>query len=209
MKNKLKLVFLVMSLLLVAGKTSSAQGSLLKKIRNRAEDEVVKGIFSDTKKSNEPTYQQTRSDPSAGNTRGGGLTHTAPNVPANIADAGMAFKDESYKEARYSVRQAILGIEMEIGQNILDGLPQTVKGLEADPEEDKVASMSIGFVGLTIERIYRRGDQQLKITVGNDAALLSSVNLYMSSASYSCTEDQNHKQLKFKGYPGINGGFYN
>ena len=69
---------------------------------------------------------------------------------------------------------------------------------------DNVASGSIGFVGLIIERMYRGNDQQLKVTVGNDAALLTSVNMYLSSGSYaSSTEEQNHKQLKFKEYRGV------
>ena len=205
MKKNLKFVYLPLAFFLMSGQISSAKGSLLKKLKNRTEDEVVKGIFGDSKKSNEPTstYQQTTSETEGGNTRGGGLTNTAPNVPANIADAGNSFRSENYSEARYAVRQAILGIEMEIGQNILDGLPQSVKGLEAVSEEDKVSSMSIGFVGLTIERIYRGGDQQLKLTVGNDAAMLSAVNMYMGSAGYASSEDQNHKQVKFKGYTGI------
>jgi hypothetical protein len=93
---------------------------------------------------------------------------------------------------------------MEIGRNILDGLPETVKGLDKVPENDNVASMSIGFVGLVIERVYRGNDQQLKITLGNDAAILSSANLYLTSGTYATTaEDQNHKQVKFKGYRGV------
>ncbi len=203
MKKNMKLAFIAIILAFVGGQTISAQGSLLKKLKSRAEDEVVKGVFGDSKKSDEPAYEQTKSDASPGNIRGEGLTQTVPNVPENISDAGTAFKARSYSEARNSVRQAILGIEMEIGQNILDGLPQTVKGLDMVSDEDKVSSTSMGFVGLTIERVYRGGDQEMKITVGNDATLLSSVNMYMSTAVYSSSTDQNHKQVKFKGYTGI------
>ena len=72
------------------------------------------------------------------------------------------------------------------------------------PENDNVSSMSIGFVGLLIERVYRAGDQQLKITVGNDAAMLSSVNMYLSSGAYaSNTEDHDHKQVKFQDHQGV------
>ncbi len=58
---------------------------------------------------------------------------------------------------------------MEIGQKILDDLPKTVKGLEMIADEDKVESTSIGFAGLTIERVYRTGDQQLRVAIGNNA----------------------------------------
>ena len=196
------LVF-VLVLILLSGQQSAAQ-SFLNKFKNRAEDEIINDIFGEKKKTESASYEQTSSGPGAENTRGGGLTHTAPDVAENISNAESAFKQGSYTEARYAVRQAILGVELEIGQNILEGFPETVKGLKTVPENDNVASMSIGFVGLIIERVYRGNDQQLKVTVGNDAAMLSAVNMYLTSGAYgSSAEDQNHKQVKFKEYRGV------
>ena len=190
-------------LILYSGQQSAAQ-SFLKKLKERAEDEIINDVFGEKKQNENASHQPTRSSSVATNTRGAGLTHTAPDVVENINNAGSAFKEGSYTEARYAVRQAILGLEMEIGQHILEGFPETVRGLETVPEYDKVSSMSIGFVGLLIERVYRANDRQLKITVGNDAAMLSSVNMYLTSGAYaSTTEDPNHKQVKFKEYPGI------
>jgi hypothetical protein len=192
-----------MVLILLSGQLATGQ-SLLRKLKQRAEDEIVNDVFGDKKKDENATLQQTNSNSGSGNTRGGGLTNTAPDVAENISNAESAFKQGSYTEARYAVRQAILGIEMEIGQNILDGFPETVKGLNTVPENDNVASMSIGFVGLVIERVYRKNDQQLKVTVGNDAAMLSAVNMYLTSGAYSSTgDDQDHKQVKFKDYRGV------
>ncbi len=190
-------------LILLTGQQTTAQ-SFLKKLKQRAEDEIINDVFGEKKKTESASFQQTSSSSGAKNTRGGGLTHTAPDVSDNISNAESAFKQGSYTEARYAVRQAILGIEMEIGQNILEGFPVTVKGLKTVPEDDNVASMSIGFVGLIIERVYRGNDQQLKVTVGNDAVMLSSVNMYLTSGAYASTaEDQNHKQVKFKDYRGV------
>ena len=68
----------------------------------------------------------------------------------------------------------------------------------------RLSRASIGFVGLIIERVYRGNDQQLKVTVGNDAVMLTSVNMYLTSGAYaSSAEDQNHKQVKFKDYRGV------
>jgi hypothetical protein len=196
---------LVLGLVLVflTGQQTTAQ-SFLKKLKQRAEDEIINDVFGENKKTENASFQQTSSASGAKNTRGGGLTHTAPDVAYNISNAESAFKQGSYTEARYAVRQAILGLEMEIGQNILEGFPVTVKGLQMVPENDNVTSMSIGFVGLIIERVYRGNDQQLKVTVGNDAVMLSSVNMYLTSGTYASTaEDQNHKQVKFKDYRGV------
>ena len=200
----MRLKFILLGLMIFAVEASFAQAGLLRKMKERAEDEVVQGVFGDKKKKTaEPSLQQTTSESQPSNNRGGGLTNTPPNVPANIADAGSFFSSGDYRESRYAVRQAILGIEMEIGQNVLDGLPRSVGGLAMSANEDKVESMSIGFVGLTIERVYRQGDQQLKITIGNNAALLSGVTMYMSSAEYASSTDQDHKQVNLKGHPGI------
>ena len=190
-------------LVMLCGQQARAQ-SLLRKLKQRAEDEIVNDVFGGEKKTENASYQQTSAGSGAENTRGGGLTYTAPDVAENISNAESAFKQGSYSEARYAVRQAILGIEMEIGQNILEGFPETVKGLKTVPEDDNVASMSIGFVGLIIERVYRGNDQQLKVTVGNDAAMLSAVNMYLTSGAYATSaDDQNHKQVKFKEYRGV------
>jgi hypothetical protein len=192
-----------LALILFAGAQADAQ-SFLKKLKERAEDEIINDVFGDSKKSGDASVQQTNSSSGARNTRGGGLTHTAPDVVDNINDAASAFNNGSYTESRYAVRQAILGIEMEIGQHILDGFPESVNGLRTVPEQDKVSSMSIGFVGLVIERVYREKDQQLTVTVGNDAAMLSAANMYLTSGAYASTaEDPNHKQVKFKDHRGV------
>ena len=208
MKLSLK-SFLPLLLLLLCSGQAEAQGRLLKKIQERAEDEVVNSIFGEKKKStdqeNETTtsgLEQSGSESSLTNTRGG-LNTTPPDVMKNISSAGSEYGSGNYREAKNAVRQAILGVEMEIGRNILDGLPAKVKDLGRVPEEDRVTSMSIGFVGLTIERTYRGGDQQLKVTIGNDAALLSAVNLYLSSGSYQSSEDTGQKQVTYKGHQGL------
>jgi hypothetical protein len=196
-------LILALVLILLTGQQIAAQ-SFLNKFRNRAEDEIIDDIFGGKKKTDDASSQQTNSNSTTQNTRGEGLTYTAPDVVANIGNAESAFKQGSYTEARYAVRQAILGVEMEIGQNILEGFPETVMGLNTVPENDKVSSMSIGFVGLIIERVYRGNDRQLKVTVGNDAAMLSAVNMYLTSGAYASTaEEQNHKQVNFKDYRGV------
>jgi len=131
------------------------------------------------------------------------LVTTPPDVKENIANAETAYKDKNYVDARYSIRQAILGVEMEIGHNILEDFPGSVKGLNTVPEEDKVTSGGIGFSGLTIERMYRATDQELRITVANDAILLASVNMYLSSGAYATSTEENQKRVTFKGYRGV------
>ena len=98
-------------LILLTGQPSAAQ-SFLKKLKQRAEDEIIDDVFGEKKKNENAGFQQTSSASGAKNTRGEGLTHTVPDVADNISTAKEAFQQGSYTEARYAVRQAILGIEM-------------------------------------------------------------------------------------------------
>ncbi len=192
-------------LLMLSGQVAHSQ-RLLRKIQSKTEDKIVEKIFKeDEKKTQDNSSQGSNSstDPSMTNTRGGGLTSTPPDVKENIKKAETAFAGKNYGQARYAVRQAMMGVEMEIGRNILDGLPEKVEGLAKDPTQDNVTSGNIGFVGLTIERVYQNNDQELKLTIGNDAALLTGINMYLNAGGTTSSADQNHKQVTFKGYRGV------
>ena len=100
-------LFMAMVLIFLSGQQSSAQ-SLLKRLKQKAEDGIVNEVFGEEKKTESASFQQTSSSSNVENTRGGGLTNTAPDVAENISNAESAFNQGSYSEARYSVRQAIL-----------------------------------------------------------------------------------------------------
>ena len=197
MKKLFILSGIILILLAVTGFQVYSQG-VLKKIKDKAGDKVVEGIFG---KEKEPETNTGTSDQgsSVTNKGGAGLSNTAPDVKQNISDAESAYKNNNYTEARNAIRQALLGVEMEMGKKVLEDLPNSVNGLNKVGEEDKVTSASIGFVGLVIERVYRNNDKELKFTVGNDAALLSPVNM----GAYVASTDQNQKQVKLKGYNGV------
>jgi hypothetical protein len=196
------LISLVLVLLFSAGQLSYSQG-VLKKLKEKAEEQVIDKVLGEDKETEEVTTEESSSSSSMSNVRGGGLVTTPPDVMENIASAETAYSDKNYSDARYFVRQAMLGVEMEIGQNILEDFPESVKGLNTVPDEDKVTSGGIGFSGLTIERVYRSSDQELKVTVANDAIMLASVNMYLSSSAYAASTEENQKRVTFKGYRGI------
>ena len=139
------------------------------------------------------------------NKGGAGLISTPPDVNQNLADADVAYKSGSYGEARYAIQQAMLGVEMEIGQKVLKSLPEKVSGLPIVADEDQVTSTGYGWAGLTIQRVYRNDDKELKATIANNAAMMSAVNLYLASGGYqqSTGGQQNWKQTKVKGNKAI------
>lgn len=139
------------------------------------------------------------------NKGGGGLVTTPPDVKANLTDAEAAFKTNSYADARYAVQQAMLGVEMEIGNKVLKSLPETVSGLPFQKEQDQVTSTGWGWVGLTIQREYLKDDKQLRTTIANNSAWMSGINMYLANGGYSQSTggEQNWKQTKVKGHKAI------
>lgn len=206
MKKTWMIFCLVLSMVVFTAQQANAQ-SFIKKVKEKAEKDAINKIFGTEEKNQTETPQgetpQTETSDRPANTKGGGLGATAPDVLENISDAEGAFGDKMYSDARFAVRQAILGIELEIGKEVLKGLPEKVEGLDFVKEEDMVTSSGIGFVGLVIERVYRKDDQQFDVTIGNDAGMLSAANMYLAAGNYATTADQNHKQTKFKGYRAV------
>jgi hypothetical protein len=139
------------------------------------------------------------------NKGGGGLVTTPPDVKQNLSDAESAFKGTNYGEARYAVQQAMLGVEMEIGNKVLKSLPETVSALPKVAEADKVTSTGWGWAGLTIQREYLKGDKQLRTTIANNSAWMASVNMYLANGGYAqqTNGQQNWKQIKVKGHRAI------
>jgi hypothetical protein len=203
MKKLLVLSGIFLVLFFMTGQSGYSQG-VLKKIKDKSEDKIVDKIFGEDKSTETKTESSGQgSSSTVTNKGGGGLSNTAPDVKQSISDAETAYKSKDYTDARYSIRQALLGIEMEMGKKVLEGLPASVNGLKKVDDEDRVTSASVGFVGLIIERVYRNDDKELRFTVGNDAALLAPANMYLNGAYVASTDDQNQKQVKFRDYRGV------
>lgn len=210
---------LLMGIAVTLGLSLQAQG-LAGKLKQKAEQAAEKAL---EKKAKEKTGIKTEDSNSSGNSNssnssnssnnsnrpsnkgGGGLVTAPPDVKQNLTDAESSFKTSSYGEARYAVQQAMLGVEMEIGNKVLKSLPETILGLPSQPQADQVTSTGWGWAGLTIQREYQKDDKQLRTTIANNAAWMSAVNIYLSNGGYSqqTNGEQNWKQIKVKGYRAV------
>ncbi len=137
--------------------------------------------------------------------KGGGLVSTPPDVNKNLADAEAAFQSRKYGQARYAVQQAMLGVEMQIGEKVLKSLPESVEGMAKVEEEDQLTATGYGWAGLTIKRVYRDGDRQLTANVANNSGLMAGVNMMMANSGYaqSTGGQQNWKQTSVKGHKAV------
>ena len=188
-----------------------ASGQILDRIKQKAskkaENALEKKLGLEDEKKNDPNMPGGPGSPGSSgnnpsNNSGGGLITTPPDVQQNIADAQSSFKSANYGDARYSIQQAMLGVEMEIGEKVLSSLPESISGLSKDPSADQVTSTGYGWVGLTIQREYNDSKaKEFRVTVANNAMWMSALNMYLAGGGYSQTTggEQNWKQTKLKG----------
>jgi hypothetical protein len=216
---KAKLILVAAATVLLA---SGGQAQVLNRLKNKGEQkagDAIDNLFNGKKKnqnagstgttgSGQGTQGSANGSGSAGgnsspsNNSGGGLVSTPPDVNQNLADADAAYKKSSYGEARYAVQQAMLGVELEIGNKILKSLPETVSGLKKDESADQVVSSGYGWAGLTIHREYNdTKDKELRVTVANNSVWMAGVNAYLANGGYAQQNNgqQNWKQTKVKG----------
>lgn len=205
MKTKLILAGVLVTLFV----TQLPGQDLLNKLKKKAGDQIINKVGGQKPNNQGGNSPSNTTGGNAGNNPtnkgGGGLITTPPDVNQNLADADLAFKANKYGEARFAVQQAMLGVELEIGNKVLKSLPASVLGLKAEAESDQVTSTGWGWVGLTIHREYSNSDKQLSLTIANNASWMSSVNAYLSAGGYAQTTggQQNWKQTKVKGYRAI------
>lgn len=209
MKRTFMMIALGLLALTMAGYSQGLAGKLRQKAEQAAEKALEKKAKEEAGVSNEDQGNSGSSSGNSGgrpvNKGGGGLITTPPDVKQNLSDADAAFKASNYGEARYAVQQAMLGVELEIGNKVLGSLPESVSGLPKDAAQDQVTSTGWGWAGLTIQRVYYKDDKELKTTIANNSAWMSAVNMYMASGGYAQQTggEQNWKQVKVKGQRAI------
>ncbi|MBX2895567.1 MAG: hypothetical protein KF763_08990 [Cyclobacteriaceae bacterium] len=204
-------------LLFVTGQTQ-VMNRLKQRVENKAEQKAgqeIDKLFSGKNKNQTGQGQGNGNNGATGGgannggnnpaNNGGGLVSTPPDVKQNLVEAEAAYKKNSYGEARYAVQQAMLGVELEIGNKVLKSLPETVAGLNKEAEADQVTSTGWGWAGLTIHREYSTKTKEFRVTIANNSVWMAGVNAYLASGGYAqqTNGQQNWKQTKVKGYRAI------
>jgi hypothetical protein len=185
-----------------------AHAQFLKKLKDKAKQVLDKKASDAVGLPADNTQQQPVNNSSANssdpaNRGGGGLKNTPPpDVNKSINDAETSSTATDYANARYSLQQAMTGVEIELGRQLLQSLPPTVDGLNKDTTKNLVSSYQYGWSNLTIQTVYSDGkDKQMKITMGNIPAYATMINMYFNNAALiqSSGSNQNMKQTRVKG----------
>ena len=198
----------IMMVILAAGMINTGlQAQFLKKLKEKVNNAVNKNTNNNSNSGSSQASNDNTSNGKPTNTKGGGLTNTTPpDVNQQIADATQAQAAGNYSDARYSIQQALMGIELQIGKQILLSLPEAVNGLQKDTMQNKVMSTQWGWNNMTIQSVYKKDDKQMTVTIGNNGVYSGFVNMYFNSAYQQTSENggkQNVKQTKVKGYKAL------
>jgi len=86
-------------------------------------------------------------------------------------------------------------VEVEIGYEILNSLPENVQSLDFNDEYDQVYSSGYGFMGLDIKRSYFSSDKEAEVSILSSGLLASPL---MMSGGYS----EGQKPIRLKGNEG-------
>ncbi|MEP6683759.1 MAG: hypothetical protein ABJA35_10885 [Parafilimonas sp.] len=188
--------------------TLTSHAQLLKKLKDKVNNAVSGNSSTNQSQSTDANTSSSTSSGSPTNTKGGGLTNTTPpDVNQQIADAEKSQAAGDYSDARYSIQQALMGVELQIGKQVLQSLPATVSGLQKDTMQNKVMSTQWGWNNLTIQSVYKKADQQLTVTIGNNTMYSGFIDLYFNNSMYTQTnsdgKNQNVKQTKVKSYKAV------
>ena len=228
MKSIYKISLYALLMIILSTYSASSQG-LLKKAGDRLGREAGKLLDKDkagnqdqnnNQNTNTEQNQNTQSSeteyPSGTGSSGSSGSQrkkmTPPDVNKSIADAETAFKSKDWEDTRYNIQQALMGIELEIGYEILASLPKELDGLAFTEDEDKVQSSGWGFQGFLVERQYENDkDKSMDVSIINNAAMISGMNMMLSNPGYMNSSD-NQKAVKVGSYRALltaedNGGF--
>lgn len=201
MKNSSKLAPIVIAcFLMFFGVDSNCQG--LKSLRKAKdalkgillEEEVKEGNSSD---SNAEDRSSKSSSEKTLNTR-----MTSQELIAVLDNAQTEFDNQKYSSARYSIQQALVEIELQMGELVLAAMPRSVRGQDYDPDADEVISTGVGFIGLDISREYPSDEGMISAQIANNAAMMTPYTMALSSPTM-ISQNEDMKSVTVNGKRGI------
>jgi hypothetical protein len=213
--RSIRMAFFYALLFTLASSVNASSQGLLKKAGQRLGREAERMLDKSGKKESESetdtdqnAQQQqgidqpaAEGDYSSGSSGSKRKKMTPPDVNKSIADAETAFKARDFNDTRYNIQQALMGIELEIGYQVLNSLPKNIDGLDFIEEEDQVQSSGWGFQGFLVKRTFNdKKDKSVDISIINNAAMISGMNMVLSNPGYMNSSDNNQKSVKVGNY---------
>ena len=126
----------------------------------------------------------------------------AQDVQTNLDAALTSYKAGDLDQARYSLQQALTGINQAIGKEILLILPTSMEGMVSDEQSDNLTGTTYGFAGLFVSRSYKGETSNASIDIISDSPMLAGINVILSMPAFG-PSDPNQKRIKVSGYKAL------
>jgi len=198
----MKKILTIISICLIAASAGFSQpGSYLRskvadKMLDKALDEAF-GSDSDKKSGSDQSTESSSNKPSQ-SSESAGLDAESADIPAILDKASAEYNAQSYKDSRATLKKAMKTLEIKVGEQLLASLPESVKELPANKEEDKVTPSGVNMMGFSVHREYQKGDKYAAITIYNG----SMAGLTKQSVNYA-EENENQKSIRIKNRDGV------
>ena len=191
------LLKVILVLGIVAFQPSASQGQILKDIKKKVNlkkggKKILRDILGEDEETDSGRPTDSPSNEGVSGERKGKYL-SPPSVSENLANAKDAAGSEDFNAAKDYVKQAMVGIEMEIGKEVLNSFPTNVNGLDYDQSKDEVYSSGWNFVGMGIGRYYGSSAKSLKVGVMNNSALMAGYGLITTGTYSGDTETTQYK----------------
>jgi len=130
----------------------------------------------------------------------------AQNFDSKIAEAQSAYKSGNLDDARVALQDALNEVNITIGKEVLELLPETMKDLSFDKEQDDVNGTGLGYAGLYVSRSYGETDIQksASIVIITDSPLMAGFNTFLNMpAIMTSGTDSDQKRIKVGTYKAV------
>ena len=125
------------------------------------------------------------------------------DIDAYLADAGTKYSSEDYEGSRFELQRSLTELDIVIGKKILEMLPTSLAGAEADSEADEYIANSAGFAGVYISRNYEdpSSDKKININMVDDSPMMAIVSQFINTPMMVGMSGK--KSIKIDGYKGM------
>lgn len=110
------------------------------------------------------------------------------------AQTYLAAKD--YKNAQMSLQDAINDLNLMLGQQIAESMPNEINGLVASDDASNSGGMNIPGVGMTISKSYRhptKKENDAEVQILANSPMLAAMNMYINNPAMS---GQGYKSIR-------------
>ena len=198
MKALCKVLALLMVISMAVPTSSSAQ--IFQRLKKKATEMI---LGEDEKEQSAPETSSSTKYSNGKKVKGKKLS--PPDVQTLLSNASTSLDAKNYSALRYEIKQAMLGVELEIGYQILESMPKSIDNEKIMYIEnaDEVISTGAGFIGLAIGRQYEDDVRNINARIVNNSAMLTFYNGFLTGSTYhSSSNEVEHKAVTIQGMKG-------